>query len=235
MHFWTAFLLGLAGSLHCAGMCGPLALALPGRDQGRNRFVLGRVCNTCGRLTTYALLGAIFGGIGGLFDLAGLQRWMSMLAGVAILVGLVFSSRMAAGVPVTQAVTWIKSRLAGLFRNPSPSSLFVFGMINGLLPCGLVYAACAAATTAGSVAGGAAAMTAFGLGTVPLMLTIGLAGRPIQHALRFKLQRLVPASLLLVGLLLVLRGMALGIPYLSPDLSGGGSSCCHPGAEVSSR
>jgi sulfite exporter TauE/SafE len=214
MELWTTFLLGLVGSLHCAGMCGPLALALPATGNTRASFLAGRVAYNFGRIITYCALGAVFGLIGKTFDLAGLQRWVSLVAGVTIL--LVASSRFSFAVPAVKAVAWMKSGVANLLQRRTLSSLLALGVLNGLLPCGLVYVACAAAAATGSTLAAIESMFAFGLGTVPMMLGVAIAARPLKLALRFKLQRLIPASLVLVGLLLILRGLSLGIPYLSP-------------------
>ncbi|MFA6546059.1 MAG: sulfite exporter TauE/SafE family protein, partial [Limisphaerales bacterium] len=209
-------MLGLLGSAHCAGMCGPLALALPATGNARATFLAGRVLYNLGRIVTYAALGAVSGLLGRGFVLAGFQRWISLAAGAAILVSLFVSSRFALSLPAVTAVGWLKTALGSLLQKRSLDSIFTLGLLNGLLPCGLVYAACAAATATGHVLDGALAMFAFGLGTVPMMLGLSLAGPRLHTLLRFKLQRLVPASLAIVGLLLVLRGLALGIPYLSP-------------------
>jgi uncharacterized protein len=230
MELWTAFLLGLVGSAHCAGMCGPLALALPAAAGPGVGFFAGRVLYNLGRIVTYGLLGALFGLLGQTFAVAGLQRWVSLVAGAAILIGLLVSPRFASAVPVTAAVGWLKSSLGKLLRLHTLSSLFAIGVLNGFLPCGLVYVACAAATATGGIASGVEYMVAFGLGTVPMMLALSLAGQKLQFVLRFKLQRLIPVSLAVIGALLLLRGLALGIPYLSPQLPGtpaAGHSCCH--------
>lgn len=224
MELWTAFLLGLVGSAHCAGMCGPLALALPATGNTRATFLAGRVLYNAGRLVTYAALGAAFGLLGQTFALAGFQRWISLAAGVTILAGLFASSHFALGLPAITTVGWLKSSFGKLLQQRSLSSVFLLGLLNGLLPCGLVYAAAAGATTTGHFLHGAQAMFAFGLGTVPMMLGFSLLGPRLHTALRFRLQRFIPASLAIVGVLLVLRGLALGIPYLSPAAEG---ACCH--------
>jgi sulfite exporter TauE/SafE len=228
MILWTAFLLGFLGSVHCAGMCGPLALVLPAGTGSRFKYFQGRLCYNLGRILTYAALGAVFGLLGHTFALAGLQRWVSLAAGAAILVGLLASPRLLVAAPMARSVNWLKSKLGLLLQRRTAGSLLGIGLLNGLLPCGLVYTACAAATTLGHTLAGVEYMAAFGLGTAPLMLAFSLAGHRLQFALRFKLQRLIPASLLLVGLLLVARGMDLGIPYVSPKLSPAGElKCCH--------
>lgn len=224
MELWTALLLGFVGSAHCAGMCGPLALALPAIGRSRAMFVLGRALYNAGRLVTYAAMGAVFGGLGKGLAMAGLQRSVSIAAGAAILASLLVSSRFALGLPATTAVGWLKSGLGKVLAMRSLGSVFLLGLLNGLLPCGLVYAACAGATASGSSLNGATSLLAFGLGTVPMMLGLGLAGPRLRTTLRFQLQRFVPVSLAIVGGLLILRGLALGIPYLSPTPE---AACCH--------
>jgi sulfite exporter TauE/SafE len=227
MELWTAFILGLVGSLHCAGMCGPLALALPVVGRTRPAILASRAAYNLGRVATYATLGAVFGLLGRTFAVAGLQRWVSLAAGAAILIGLLASSRFALGVPAVKAVAWLKSGLGALLRQRSLAALFALGLLNGLLPCGLVYVACAGATATGNLLTGVEYMVAFGAGTVPVMFGLALAGQPLQAAFRFKLARLIPVSLVIVGVLLILRGLALGIPYLSPDLAAGEAPRCH--------
>jgi sulfite exporter TauE/SafE len=224
MDFWTAFALGLLGSLHCAGMCGPLALALPAAGVGAPGFIFGRVAYNIGRIATYGALGVIFGLFGKTLLLAGIQRWASIGLGVALLVGLFASRRLALWRPVTSLVNLLKSNLSALLRRRSVASSAALGLLNGLLPCGLVYVACVGATATGGIAKGAAYMAAFGAGTVPMMLAIGLSGKLIPPPIRLKLVKVIPVSVFLLATLLILRGMALGIPYISPDLAAG--SCC---------
>jgi hypothetical protein len=227
MDYWTAFVLGLAGSLHCAAMCGPLALALPvGGRTGMSLF-MGRVVYTIGRIATYCGMGLVFGLAGRTLALAGIQRWVSIALGLALLVGLFASRRLALWRPVTQLVEQLKRLMAGLLRRRSLAALGLLGLLNGLLPCGLVYVACAGATATGGISSGAAYMAAFGLGTAPLMLAISFSGRLLPLPVRLRLRAAIPVSVFLLGLLLILRGMSLGIPYVSPDLAHGDANCCH--------
>jgi sulfite exporter TauE/SafE len=219
MDFWTAFLLGLVGSLHCAGMCGPLALALPVAGNTRGAFLLGRLGYNIGRVITYAGLGVVFGLVGQTAALAGFQRWLSLLAGILILIGLLASVRLGLVAPVTRVVAALKSTLGSLLRRRSLGALLFLGLLNGLLPCGLVYVACAGAAATGGVLLAIKAMLAFGLGTVPLMLGMSLAGRAIPASMRLRLQKAIPLAVGFVGVLLILRSLSLGIPYVSPDLS----------------
>lgn len=226
MEYWTAFIIGLVGSLHCAGMCGPLALALPATGNSSLRFFAGRVGYNAGRILTYCLLGLLFGLFGRTLVFIGVQRWISITLGVLLIVGLFTSRRLVRWLPITVAVNWLKGQMSGVLRQRSLRSLVVLGLLNGFLPCGLVYVACAAATTTGSIVGGVVYMAAFGAGTAPMMLAIGLAGRLIPISVRLRLRAAVPVAVFLVGALLVLRGMELGIPHLSPNFSQQGAACC---------
>ena len=229
MLLWTAFALGFFGSLHCAGMCGPLALALPPTGRSTAGFVVGRVVYNLGRLVTYCLLGLLFGFIGQTLLVAGLQRWLSIGLGVALLIGLLASKRLALAAPVVRLLGRLKSGMSGWLQTRTLTSLGVLGGLTGLLPCGLVYVACAGAAATDHWHLGGLYMLVFGLGTVPMMLGIGLSGKLVQGELRLKLRRLVPVSVVILSTLLILRGLSLGIPYLSPDLSHGSCSCHAPG------
>jgi sulfite exporter TauE/SafE len=226
MDYWTAFILGLIGSVHCAGMCGPLALALPHRSTNGTGFVLNRVAYNAGRILTYCILGIVFGALGRTLWLAGVQRWLSIVLGLVLIFGLLASGRLGLQRSLTLVVARLKSYVPVLLRRPSTASVALLGLLNGLLPCGLVYVACTGATATGGIRSGAAYMAAFGAGTVPLMLAISISGKLIPPSFRLKLYKAIPVSVFLLGTLLILRGMSLGIPYLSPDLSVPGA-CCH--------
>jgi len=225
MELWTAFTLGLVGSLHCAGMCGPLALALPPAGNSNLSYLGGRVAYNLGRIITYCAMGLVVGFIGKSLLLAGLQRWVSIALGVLLIVGLLASRKLALWKPVNLFVDQLKTSMGCLLRQRSFVALLLLGLLNGLLPCGLVYVAAAAATVAGGVSEGAQYMAVFGVGTVPMMMAISLSGKLVPVPLRLKLRRAIPVSVLLLGALLILRGLSLGIPYISPDLSVGGAGC----------
>jgi len=227
MELWTAFMLGLVGSLHCAGMCGPLALALPHSAPRPLAFFAGRVAYNLGRIITYCSLGLVFGLLGKTLMFAGVQRWLSIALGVALLVGLFASRKLALWRPITALVDRVKAGMGFLLRRCSADALLILGLLNGLLPCGLVYVACAGATATGDLFQGGLYMLAFGLGTVPMMLAISLSGKLVPFSLRLKLLKAVPVAVFLLASLLILRGMELGIPYISPVLSSNEASCCH--------
>jgi uncharacterized protein len=223
---WTAFLLGLVGSLHCAVMCGPLIVAVSSAGGARLPFTTSRLLYNVGRIATYCAIGLLFGAVGKTFVLAGVQRWLSLGAGAIILLGLLLSTRFALKSPFAKAVVKLKSLFGRLLQRRTLSSQFLLGALNGLLPCGLVYIAAAAAATTLSPIGGALHMAAFGAGTLPMMLGLGAAsGRLRSVALRF--QKLIPICVMLVAMLLLLRGLALGIPYLSPSLNEHAHAVCH--------
>jgi sulfite exporter TauE/SafE len=213
---WTAFTIGILGSLHCVGMCGPIALALP--YQGRNRWVATNnvLLYNAGRIITYSLLGLVIGLLGrGLF-LAGLQTYVSIGLGILLLIVAAFSVNIEARllrIPLLMRLNeWVKRQLAFLLRRHGRASLLLIGMLNGLLPCGLVYLAIAGAVAAGGMLKGVAFMALFGLGTVPLMLATSLAGQFINLRLRNRLRKLVPLFLVAFAILFIARGLQFQIP-----------------------
>jgi sulfite exporter TauE/SafE len=224
MNFGIAFALGLLGSLHCAAMCGPLMLVLPVPLGGPGRFVVGRIVYQAGRIVTYGLLGVVAGLVGKSIFLMGLQRWLSIALGVAILAGFLIAKKVSLSAPVVRLVGRLKAVMGAQLRQRSFRSLALLGMLNGLLPCGLVYVALAGAVSQSTVWDGVLYMAVFGLGTLPTMLSISISGRLFPVSLRFRLRRVIPVGVCVLAGLLILRGMALGIPYVSPDLAGGG--CC---------
>ena len=218
MEWWIAFIFGLGGSFHCLGMCGPITLALPTSGGGRTQFVVGRLLYNGGRVFTYALLGALFGLLGELARLAGLQQILSIVAGATILLGAALPLSLTGKVSLGPIVARLKAALSRLFRTRTRPTLFLIGLLNGLLPCGFVYFGLAGAAATGDIGQGALYMAAFGAGTIPLMLLTALSGHLIGKQPRQFMRRLLPLGAVLLGGLLVLRGLGLDIPYLSPAL-----------------
>lgn len=220
MGLYGAFLLGLLGSWHCIGMCGPIAVALPTGLYGRGAIVLSRIWYNLGRVLTYASLGLVAGLFGDLIRLGGFQRVLSITLGIVILVAVLLPSRFTSKLIPSRLMfglsNWIKRQWRKLFKRPTQRSLFVIGLLNGFLPCGLVYAAMAAASVEGGTGSAVMYMTAFGLGTFPLMMVTSLFGNAIPLTMRRKLNRLIPVGAIILAILLILRGLALGIPYISP-------------------
>lgn len=228
-----AFTMGLIGSLHCVGMCGPLALSLPVQHDNLFQKITGGLLYNLGRATTYAVAGFAFGLIGQSMSFAGAQNWLSVSLGVVILVYLIIPKSYTGNTWIARKLNsfflLLRGELGKLFSTKTQSALFVIGLLNGLLPCGMVYLAIASAIATGSAAKGAVFMAFFGLGTLPAMFSMTMAGNFINQNIRLRLRRAVPAFLLVMSMLLILRGLSLGIPYLSPKLETKGPvhSCCH--------
>ena len=202
-------------------------LALPVASGGAGRFIAGRIIYQLGRVATYCLLGVVAGFIGRSIFLAGLQRWLSIALGVAILLGFLVSKKVSVAAPVVRLVARLKTAMSAQLQQRSLRSLALLGMLNGLLPCGLVYVALAGAVARGTLLAGIFFMALFGLGTLPTMLGISLSGKLFPLSFRLKLRRAIPLGIFLLAGLLILRGLALGIPYLSPTLVAGfPASCC---------
>jgi sulfite exporter TauE/SafE len=223
---WTAFLLGLVGSLHCVVMCGPLIVAVSNAGGTRHCFATLRLIYNAGRIVTYCAIGLLFGAVGKTFVLAGVQRWVSIVGGAIILAGLLLSTRFAFKMPFAKLALKFKSIFGRFLARRTLASQFLLGALNGLLPCGLVYIAAAGAATTLSPLGGALHMAVFGVGTLPMMLGMGMAARSLRpFAVHF--QKLIPICVMFVATLLLLRGMALGIPYVSPSLNEHAHAACH--------
>ncbi len=223
---WSAFLLGILGSMHCLGMCGPLALSIPfsAQDDGRWRriffFYLAKAF-------AYSIMGGVMGIIGKGAMLMEWQQVLSILAGLFILLMALLPALKHAKMHFVFRKQF-QSIYTRLREQPRTRYFFMLGFLNGLLPCGLVYTALTTATLAGGITGGALAMLLFGLGTTPALVLLIL----FKHKIRLHRQlRRVSLSTLLsaaIGLLLILRGLNLGLPYISPQIEQGKvTQCCH--------
>jgi uncharacterized protein len=217
----TAFLLGVLGSFHCIGMCGPIALVLPLSKNSRIEKFVGAILYNMGRIITYACFGLLFGSIGKSVAFFGYQQWLSILVGVAIFIVL-FLPKKYSGFTQSNAVTkWlytIRSWLQKLLTKKSYNSLFLIGLLNGLLPCGLVYMAAAAAIASANLANSILFMIFFGLGTLPAMWSVAFFGNYVSINFRQKIKKIYPFIMATMACLFILRGMGMGIPYLSPKI-----------------
>ena len=229
----TAFVMGAVGSLHCIGMCGPLALSLPiGHRTGSGR-VLGGVLYNLGRVTTYATLGLILGLAGQTLFSSSWQSILSITLGAVIFIYLLIPTRYKASSVFVSATNkpFVKLRtaLGRLFHSPKYTSLFSIGVLNGLLPCGMIYLALSSSLLAGTAAKGSLFMAFFGLGTFPAMLGAVFFGSYFNQQVRGQLRKAIPVFLFIMATLLVLRGLNLGIPFISPQLplSSGEAVQCH--------
>ncbi|MES2838261.1 MAG: sulfite exporter TauE/SafE family protein [Bacteroidota bacterium] len=221
---WTLFIsalsLGFLGSFHCVGMCGPIALALPVHSKSNAFKIAGISVYNFGRIITYTLLGAIFGLFGESFSFFGFQQQLSITIGVvlllSILLPLIFKNSFSISNPINVFISKIKSLMGKLFKSQKISSLYLIGLLNGLLPCGFVYLAIAGAMASGSILNGALFMLFFGLGNTPAMFSVAWISQLISLNMRNTIKKAVPVFVVFMAVLFILRGLNLGIPYVSP-------------------
>lgn len=220
--FAIALLMGAVGSMHCIGMCGPLAMSLPVVSPTPAGKFLYTFLYNMGRIVTYALLGALLGLVGASFALAGLQQALSITVGTIILLCILFPRSqltLAGSGKMQQLFEKVRSRLGGFLFKKKFSSVFFIGLLNGLLPCGLVYMAIAGAIATASVGKSMLFMATFGLGTLPVMWSVAFFGSFISLRTRMGIRKAYPYLMILMACLLIVRGLGLGIPYISPDIN----------------
>jgi sulfite exporter TauE/SafE len=219
----AAISLGFLGSFHCMGMCGPIALALPVHQKSASQKIISILAYNSGRILTYALFGVLFGLIGQSFAVFGYQQKLSVLLGALILLALLVPKRFAYHFRVTGKLygllNHLKNKIAQLFQQRSIRSFFSIGLLNGLLPCGLVYMGVAGAIATGSVFKGMLFMAFFGAGTLPLMFLVSYSSHLLSLKTRHIIHKAVPVFTGIMAVLLILRGLNLGIAYISPKLS----------------
>lgn len=218
---YTAFFFGLISSLHCIGMCGPIAMMLPVERNNPSKKVTQIMTYHLGRLTAYGTIGFIFGMVGKGFFMAGIQQKLSIVLGIIMIIAIVIPEKEFAkynfSKPVFRVITAIKTKLGSQFKNKSYQSLFTIGLLNGFLPCGMVYVALFGAIAMQSASFGVLYMVLFGLGTIPLMSSVVYIHSFLTLSVRNKIQKVIPYVGILIGLLFILRGLGLGIPYVSPS------------------
>ena len=218
---WTALVLGLAGSFHCIGMCGPIAFILPVDRTKKSRLFFQIFLYHFGRLLSYSIIGLLFGFIGKGLYFAGFQQRLSILMGV-IMIALVIIpasifNKFNFSKPLYKLIGQVKQKLGLYLNKKSNKAIFSIGFFNGFLPCGLVYMALIGSISTGNAPAGSLYMFLFGLGTVPLMTAAVLLGNFVNLSIRAKIQKVIPVFVIIIGLLFILRGLGLGIPYISPS------------------
>jgi hypothetical protein len=209
------------------GMCGPLALALPANPESSyGKKIVGRLMYNLGRACTYAFMGIFAGVLGHALQVYGLQQAVSIVLGILLLATVFLSAKHMPAWVIRTFYKPVQQALGRILKRGSLMGLFQTGLLNGLLPCGLVYAALASASLHSGAIEGALFMFLFGLGTLPLMFALSLGGLSLRTP-KFQpfLHRVIPTVTFIVAVLLILRGLSLNIPFISPDLSAGGSCC----------
>ncbi|MBP6558167.1 MAG: sulfite exporter TauE/SafE family protein [Flavobacterium sp.] len=218
---YTALIFGLVSSLHCIGMCGPIAMMLPVDRNNPTKKALQILLYHAGRLTSYATLGLLFGLLGKGLYLAGMQQRFSIVLGILMILIAVIPERIFAkynfSKPIYSVIAKVKSSLGNQFKRKTPDAFFTIGIFNGLLPCGLVYAALFGAIAMQNVTLGMTYMILYGIGTIPLMSAVVYVSSILSMPFRSKLQRVVPLIAIIIGVLFIMRGMGLDIAYVSPS------------------
>ncbi len=208
------------GSLHCVGMCGPIAFMLPvDRENGGKKFFQVFLYHL-GRLLAYGIIGLLFGLLGKGLYVFGMQQKLSIVIGI-LMIAIVFIpvrvfNRYNFSKPFYRMISRVKNRLGQELKKKSSNTFLTIGFLNGFLPCGLVYMALFGAVAMGSALEGSLYMILFGLGTIPLMTAVIYFSGLLKGVAKRKVQKLIPVFVVLVGALFIVRGLGLGIPYVSP-------------------
>ena len=216
----TAFVLGLVGSLHCVGMCGPIAFMLPVDRTNACKKISQITVYHAGRLFAYSLIGLVFGLIGKSLYIFGFQQQLSIAIGILMILFVVVPSSVFNtynfSKPIYRLISKVKSALGAALKKKTADTFLTIGFLNGFLPCGLVYMALFGAIASGNALEGSLYMATFGLGTVPLMTTAIYFSHFLKGAARQRIQKIIPAFVVIIGIIFIFRGLGLGIPYLSP-------------------
>lgn len=217
---YSAFILGLLGSLHCVGMCGPIAFMLPVDRSNSIKKVSQIGVYHLGRLLAYSLIGLVFGLVGKSLNLFGVQQQLSIAIGILMIVVVLIPYRTFAkynlSKPLNKVISKVKSNLGQALKKKTPDTFLTIGFLNGFLPCGLVYMAVFGAVATGSLLQGSFYMVLFGLGTIPLMTSAIYLGKFLNQTIKQRIQKAIPVFVVIIGVLFILRGLGLGIPYISP-------------------
>ncbi|RYJ42980.1 sulfite exporter TauE/SafE family protein [Flavobacterium beibuense] len=218
---YSALLLGLISSLHCMGMCGPIAMMLPVDRTNETKKTIQILLYHTGRLLAYGSLGIIFGLLGRGLYLAGMQQNVAIASGIIMITIIAVPEKKFAkynfSKPIYRVISSVKSSLGSQFRKKSNKAIFITGLLNGFLPCALVYAALFGAITMQNALFGGLYMVLYGIGTIPMMSVVVYVSNMLTSPLRNKLNSFIPYAVAIIGAFFILRGLGLGIPYLSPE------------------
>jgi sulfite exporter TauE/SafE len=201
-------------------MCGPIAMVLPVSRTNNEKKALQILTYHLGRLIAYCTIGFLFGLFGRGFYLAGMQQHLSIFAGVAMIVITLLPIRIFGKLnfskPISKILFKLKSKLGKQFLKSSFKSVFTIGLLNGFLPCGMVYAAVFAALSMPNLPTSILFMAFFAIGTMPLMSGVIYLQKIATVSFRNKVQKIIPMVIVCLGIIFILRGLGLGIPYVSP-------------------
>lgn len=215
---WSALILGLLGSFHCLGMCGPIAFMLP-VDRSNSLIKVTQISlYHFGRLMAYSLMGLFFGLMGKGLYIFGIQQQLSIVIGVAMIIAVLIPTRVLNSFSKSgfKLISRLKSALGQALKKRTADTFLTIGFLNGLLPCGLVYMAVFGAIATANTLQGSLYMFLFGLGTIPLMTTAIYIGKFLNTSLKQRFRKAIPIAVIIIGALFILRGLGLGIPFISP-------------------
>ena len=238
MNTWvaSALLLGVVSNLHCIGMCGPISLALPLNRSSKLSILIGLIQYNFGRLLTYMIIGYLIGFIGLGIQLVGILQVISIISGILIIFYAWRKplSRLKMLPSFGDKFSFFPTNAMGtILKSKYPFKLILLGIINGLLPCGMVYTALIASILTGNPIDSALSMMFFGIGTLPGMIIIAYLANQMAFSFKSKINRYLPYIISLIGLLIIIRGMNLDIPFISPKSTLTDSKkeikleCCH--------
>ncbi|MEZ4796495.1 MAG: sulfite exporter TauE/SafE family protein [Flavobacteriaceae bacterium] len=217
---WSALVFGLLGSFHCVGMCGPIAFMLPVDRSNSFKKVSQISLYHFGRLLAYGLIGLFFGLVGKSLYIFGIQQQLSIFIGVLMIIIVLIPvqtfNKYNLSKPIYKIISKVKSGLGQALKKKTADTFLTIGFLNGFLPCGLVYMAVFASMTMSNATQGSLYMVLFGLGTIPLMTTAIYVGKFLNSTIKQRIQKAIPVFVIIIGALFILRGLGLGIPYLSP-------------------
>lgn len=216
----SALVLGLLGSFHCIGMCGPIAFMLPVERNNNQKKIFQIAIYHLGRIMAYVIMGVLFGLLGKSLNFFGIQQQLSIIIGVFMIVIILMPSsitnRYAVTKPLYKIVMTVKNKLGKELKKKTPDTFITIGFLNGFLPCGLVYMGILGTIAMSDTWKGALYMLLFGLGTIPLMTSVIYIKGILSAKTRQNIKKAIPIFVILIGVLFIIRGLGLGIPYLSP-------------------
>jgi len=227
---YLAFTMGLMSSFHCIGMCGPIALALPIQKGNKFQKFSGLSVYNGGRTLTYAVLGLILGSVGSSLSWIGYLRYLSIFSGIIMLAYVLWPAHLDSYFHPPKFwqkfIQHVKKHMAEMLRSRKLQSWFLLGILNGLLPCGLVYMALISSVATGIAVDGGLYMLMFGIGTLPAMMAVGFFKQWFTVSLRTRMRKLTPVILVAAGILLIARGLLIQHPE-NNSADSNGITICH--------
>lgn len=224
--------MGFMGSMHCIGMCGPLVMSLHANGGKSKPNIPYQLAYHIGKILSYVLIGIVFGALGQTFNLFLSQQKLSIAVGLSFILFFILGKlkRFNLSSSISSKILPLTRFFSQLVEEKSMLKLFLTGIGNGFLPCGFVYAAAAASIATGQVTDSILFMIGFGLGTIPALTSVIYFFRYLPAKIKTLFQSIYTYLILIIGILLILRGLNLGIPYISPAYNAETEEvhgCCH--------